>query len=65
MELVTHTCGERLWRHETGGVRAIVLYSDDGQREVHNCPRCGENLSDAGLQDADGRPIREAPSARD
>jgi hypothetical protein len=57
LEFVTHTCGQRLYRHESGGVRKLVLYSDDGRREIDDCPKCGENLCDADLHNASGEPV--------
>lgn len=61
MEPVTHTCGARLWRIETGGVRRIVAYSADGRTETHTCPGCGANLSDTDLRDVDGEPLWQPP----
>lgn len=59
MELVTHTCGQQLYRVETGGVRKIVAYARlDDQREIHTCPGCGESLRDSDLTGADGEPVR-------
>lgn len=69
MHLVTHTCGAQLWRHQTGGVQQIVIYGRmiygrmKDQCEIHECPRCGENLRDADLRDERGTPIIPAPSS--
>lgn len=53
MERIMHTvCGAELWRHETGGLARIVRYADDAEREIDNCPRCGENLFDAHIAPA-------------
>lgn len=50
MEIVIHTCGQKLYRHETGGVQKVVIYGRlEDQREIHDCPRCSENLSDTAV----------------
>lgn len=58
MEYVTHTCGQPIWRHETGGVARIVLYGRVGDtKEIHTCPKCGGDLYDRVLTDERGKPI--------
>jgi hypothetical protein len=64
MHLVTHTCGQQLWRQETGGVQRIVTYSADGQREIHECPNCGANLGDRDLVDTDGQALWRAEAEK-
>jgi hypothetical protein len=60
MQLVIHTCGQQLYRHEAGGVARTVRYGRlSDQREINECPSCGENLSDSTLKDAQGQPIKE------
>lgn len=61
MELIIHSCGERLWRHETANPATIVIYGAGEEavtaHEVHTCPGCGASLADSDCTDTAGRPL--------